>query len=250
MPYVIYRVQKLHAGSRGSGSLGQALKHLQNHTTSAEIAHPERTCENMLHGGNYKKVMSKIKKHIDDHNKHHARSFRSDAAIACEMILSYSPEIPSGKKDKKGKDIMQPYRQDLESALEFEKKILDFLHKQYPDMQIAGIARHMDEESVHWHVIGLCFNEKTHTMSVRQMIGGPKDLQKAQTVLADLCEDIGLERGISKSITKKNHLTKQEYNRQKLTHQKRLQDIELAHRAKILEESNRAVLEVLGDFDR
>ena len=245
MAYVIYRIQKLAAGSRGAGTLGQCLQHLRKHTVSAEISKPQKSKDNLLKGcTDYKAAMHFINECKKKHNETHKRGFRSDAAVACEMVFSYSPEEPTGQKNRKGEDIMQPFGQSLEYALEYEKRMLAFIREQFPKMRIATIARHMDEGSIHWHIVGVCFDDKTSTLSVRQMVGGPADLKKQQSRLAELCADIGLKRGIPKEITKSKHQTKREHNRLELAaHAQRIERAE--------QEAEQALADIgLSDFDR
>ena len=100
MGFVVYRVQKLARGSRGKGTIGQSLRHLAKHKESAEISRPDRLKDDAFRCiGDYKKVMQKIDANIAQHNKHNVRGFRSDAAIACEMIFSYSPDEHNKKKN-------------------------------------------------------------------------------------------------------------------------------------------------------
>lgn len=215
MAFVIYRVQKLARGSRGSGTLGQSLRHLSKHKESAEISKPQHTEKNFFKGcTDYKRVMRKINNQIAEHNKHHKRTFRSDAAVACEMIFSYSPDVG----------------QNLHFALEYEKRVLQFIKEQFPTFQLLAIARHCDENSFHWHVVATSWDEEKSRFSVRDMVGGPAELKKQQSELGRRCADLGLKRGIPKEITQSTHTTKREFNRQQLAHveqeaKKALEDI-------------------------
>lgn len=204
MGFVVYRVQKLARGSRGKGTIGQSLRHLAKHKESAEISRPDRLKDDALRMvGDYKKVMQKIDANIADHNKHNARGFRSDAAVACEMILSYSPDENN---------------QNKAYELQYEAQVLQYIKEKFPTMQVLAIARHCSESSTHWHVIATSYDKERHRVSIREMIGGPAQLRKQQTELAERLAVLGLKRGMPKEITNSIHKTKSEYNRQKLLH--------------------------------
>lgn len=222
MAFVIYRVQKLAVGSRGSGTLGQCLRHLRNHSQSAEISKPEHTGSNLLKGCfDYKKVMSVINEQIEAHNKHHKRAFRSDASVACEMVFSYSPEVG----------------QNMRFALEYEKRVFQFLKEQFPTLKLIAVARHCDENSFHWHVVATSFDKEKNRFSVRDMVGGPAGLKKQQSELGLRCADLGLKRGLPKEITQSTHKTKREFNRQQL--------------AQVEKEAKKALEDIFrDDFDR
>lgn len=219
--FAIMRVQKLRQGSRGGGTLGTALKHLEHHEKSAEISHPENTCNNYYKARTYKEASDYIRKNINEHNKHHERAFRKDAAVACEFIFSYSPTIG----------------QDMHFAREFELEALTFLKEHYPSARCLAIARHCDESSFHWHFVMTCFEKDTHTLSIRNMLGGPAELRTAQDVFADKVEHLGLARGISKDITKSTHKTKRQHNHDILT-QRQKEDALIEKRA---QEARRAI---------
>ena len=213
--FAIMRVQKLQRGSRGGGTLGTALKHLEHHEKSAEISHPEHTCNNYYKARTYKEASNYISKNIEEHNKHHERAFRKDAAVACEFIFSYSPTVG----------------QDMRFAHEFETEVFAFLKEQYPRANCLAIARHCDESSFHWHIVMTFYDKDTHTLSIRDNIGGPGDLKRAQDIFADKVKHLGLERGIPKQITKSKHKTKRQHNHDILT-QKEKEDRLIEQRAK------------------
>lgn len=206
--YVIFRMQKLKRGS-GGGSLSRAIKHLERHAVSAEISHPERTAENAMKirpEFSCSRLPATMKKVLDTHRKATGKALRKDAAVAVEMLFSYSPDTEGISHE------------------EYEKRLLSFVKKNFPCIQIVAMARHCDEESVHWHLIAIPYKDKEHTViSARNALGGPQDLQRYQSAIADEMADLGLKRGISKRITKSTHKTKAEHNRQQIARQKETQ---------------------------
>ena len=216
IPFAIFRCAKLKQG-RAKGSFSTSWRHLEKHKESAVISHPElskynsyRVNRKVVENG-IKKVMSDI---IKKHNEVSTKKLRSDASIGCEMIFSYSPHLPF----------------DLSFIESYEKDIIDFIKSEFPDFKPLCIARHCDELSVHWHVVGVCIdNEKK--ICVKNTLGGPADMRKHQTTFAEKVAHLGLHRGISKKLNhNKKHTTKSEWERLKEIDrlaQKALEDIGL-----------------------
>lgn len=216
--FAIFRVQKLFRGG-GKNSVFSSIRHLENHDKgAAELAHPElskhnKTMQSDSFMKNPTKVISKL---VNRHNKNSVRKLRKDASICAEMIFSYSPSAKT-----------------LDFIEEYEKRILLFLKKEFPNFKTVRLDRHCDEESVHWHVVGICFADETHqTLSSAKCLGGRSDFREHQTAFAEMVADLGVSRGIPKEITKSNHKTKEEHNRLILLNEK--------------EEQQKAIEEVFG----
>lgn len=217
--FAIFRCAKLKRGSRGAGTFGKALRHLSNHSKSAEISRGNLSRFNVFKAaGDYSHIMEISKQYEAEHNKHSTRAMRSDASIAVELLFSYSPT---------------PENQSPEYAKKFEAVLLDFCKKELPHLHIVVVARHMDEASNHWHIIGLPYDKDLCRYSAKHCLGGPKEMQHLQSRFAEYVSHLGLQRGISKTITKSTHKTKQEHNRIKLVQQQQEKQntIREAHRA-------------------
>lgn len=210
--FAIFRVQKLKAGSRGSGTLGQTLKHLKYHLDSAEISNPQNSKYNFLTGcTDYKETLKAVNYYKDEHKKHNLRAVKKDSCVACECVFSYT-------KTKQN--------QTLEYAQMFEQSIKTFCEQKFPEVHLVAFARHTDEESYHWHLVFIPFDKQKRRFSAKDLLGGPREMSKLQDDFFNCCKSLGLLRGISKEITKSNHKTKQEHNRQKLLQQEQqLQEI-------------------------
>lgn len=208
LSFAIFRMQKLASGSRGSGTLGQTLRHLKNHSESAEISNPQNSKYNILRGcTDYKKVMSKIELLQQEHKKHNKRAVKKSAAVAVEFVFSYSKTA---------------YNQTEEFAKQFEQCIADFIKKEF-SMELVCVARHTDEDSFHWHLVVIPFDKEKKRFSARELLGDKGRLSHLQTSFAECCKSLGLHRGISKEITKSNHKTKEEHNRQILLQKEQYQ---------------------------
>lgn len=221
MAYAIFRAQKLTPGSRGAGTIGQTLGHLRNHKKSAEIAHEEYSHLNELMGcTDYKRVMQLINSFKEEHKQHNKRAVKNTAAVAIELIFTYT-------KTK--------YNQNEKFLREFEKAIKQFLKKEFK-VELVALARHCDEESFHFHLVVIPYDKERKRFSAREVLGDKKHLSHLQTSFAEFCKHLGLQRGISKEITKSNHKTKQEHNRQILTQQHKQQQKTLKEAQKAVEE--------------
>lgn len=217
--YAIFRAAKLKRGSRGAGTFGKALRHLERHSESAEISRREMTRHNYFKSaGSYSDIMKISKRYEEEHNKHSTRSMRKDASIGVELLFSFS-----ANKENQSVDYMK----------KFEAVVLDFVRKELPNLQIVAVARHMDEASNHLHIIALPYDKELCRYSAKWCLGGPKEMQRLQTEFANHCKSLGLERGISKTITGSTHKTKREHNRIKLEqqHQQKEKTIREAHNA-------------------
>ena len=210
--FAIFRVQKLKSGSRGSGTLGQTLKHLKYHLDSAEISNPQNSKYNYLKGCTDYKTVKEVIEHCKDlHKINNLRAVKKDSCIASECVFSNT-------KTKQN--------QTLEYAQMFEQSIKTFCEQKFPDVHLVAFARHTDEQSFHWHVVFIPYDKKNMRFSAKDLLGGPREISKLQDDFFNCCKSLGLQRGISKKITKSNHKTKQEHNRQKLLQQEQqLQEI-------------------------
>ncbi len=224
--YAIFRVAKLKQG-RAAGGFARSWRHLQNHEKTATISHPELSQYNKTSVSEkveQRGISAVLRDIIKHHNKVSAKKLRSDAAIGAEMLFSYS------QKDDNGNPI--PF--DLNFVEDYEKRLCNFVSERFADFRVLRIDRHCDEESVHWHLVGVCVN-KNHRINTKSVLGGPYELRAHQTAFAKCVADLGLVRGISKELTKAKHISKDKYNRKKYV--ERLSK----------EEAKKLIEDVLGD---
>ena len=220
--FAIFRAAKLKRGSRGAGTFGKALRHLAKHSESCEISRGNMSRFNEFKSkGSYSDIMALSKQYEAEHNKYAARAMRKDASIAVELLFSYSPTKEN---------------QSPEYANKFQKVLIDFCRNELPNLQVVALARHMDEASNHWHIIALPYDKDLCKYSAKWCLGGPKEMQRLQTRFAEYCKDLGLQRGISKEITKSKHKTKQEYNRLQLVEQQKQKETTIREAMSALED--------------
>jgi hypothetical protein len=201
IPFAIFRCAKLKQG-RAKGSFATSWRHLEKHKESAEISHPELSQYNLykvhpkVAENGIKKVLSDIIKH---HNDASTKKLRCDAALGVEMLFSYSPCVPFS----------------LPFIEQYEKAMLDFIKSNYPDFKMMCIARHCDESSIHWHIVGVCLDEQKK-ICTKKVLGGPAEMRQAQSDFAAKVAHLGLKRGIPKKLNKnRRHTTKTEWQRRK-----------------------------------
>lgn len=200
IPFGIFRVQKLKQG-RAKGSFATSWRHLEKHSKSAEISHPELSQHNLYKVNNkvaHNGIKSLLSDIIEQHNKASNKKLRSDASIGCEMIFSYSPHVPFS----------------VSFIERYQKAMFEFIKSEFPDFKALAIARHCDESSVHWHVVGVCLDEQKK-ICTKKVLGGPAEMRQHQDNFAAKVAPLGLKRGIPKRLTKRRHTTKTEWERLK-----------------------------------
>ena len=203
--FAIFRAAKLKQG-RGNGSFARSWKHLENHDVVGLKMHPERAEHNktivgrLVSQNGIKAVLGGIKSR---HNKVAPRALRCDAPIGIELLFSYS------QKDAT--------KMDLQYINDFEDALMSFVAKELPQFKCLRLDRHCDEESVHWHLIGTCIDDRGR-ICIKDALGGPKNMARLQTAFAEAVKHLGLRRGIPKTALaeeeQRRHKTKQEWLRE------------------------------------
>lgn len=191
--YMIFRAAKIARG----GALNKTLAHYRNHSKLA-LERPERSQRNIRKGFSDKEIRQRISEAVNLHNKSSTRALRKDAAVAIEFVFTYSPEM------EKQMMLRQP---------EFVKTAALFVEKEL-GCPVLRIEKHCDEASDHVHILALA--QQNNKINARGILGGPRDMERLQTRVAELFSVFGLQRGISKQITKKRHTSL-------IEHKKRLQ---------------------------
>lgn len=195
----IFRAAKLKRG-RGKSSLGSSWRHQEEHDRVAEILHPENSKKNYTQKffDDTKKLYAYINKAIKNHNdkvdaeraekiaqgetKKLPRNLRHDAAIACECVFTFSPEM-AGKIN-----INEWYKANVQ----FIKS--EFVSK---GARPIRIDLHMDETTPHIHFLFIPIT-KDGKICASEYLGGAKNLSMMQDRYADAMEQFELTRGYSR----------------------------------------------------
>lgn len=197
MAFAILRVGALKSASRGKGSLGGALRHLDNHKDAADISRPEMTQFNrsfMNTEPTYKEAKARAQafevehnKAVDDwnatHEKPKKRHFREGANQFFEAVFTYSPEA-EGRINRDA----------------WAHEVIDFIKKEFLSRGSVPLRCKLDcdEQTCHIHFIGLSWNRDTKQTGLNSTLGSRKDLSELQDRYADTLEGFGLERGYSR----------------------------------------------------
>lgn len=198
--YSFIRVTPCSNASRGNGSLGKALGHLDKHKESADISKPE---------------LSHLNKRFIDNPK----TFRECIALGKELLNKHNSAVDkynqehnlSGKKAhrhmKNGTyqffEGVMTYSPDMEGKIpldEWSQKSFEFLKKEYAakGCEILRCDLHCDESSVHMQFVIACFDNKAQSCSYRNLIGGKAALSQLQDRYGETMKPFGLVRGFSR----------------------------------------------------
>lgn len=193
------RVSPLTNKSRGKGSIGGAIRHLDNHKESAEISKPELSHLNRsltkqdFHKPTFKECKTialdfkeKHNKAVDEWNKTHLkpkRHLKENTNQFFEAVYSYSPEA-NGTFNYK----------------EWVKQTVEFADKEYSKKgcKLIRAELHMDEETPHIHIIFAAFDNEKQNCTTRNILGNRADLCLLQDRYADKMKQFNLERGYSR----------------------------------------------------
>ena len=191
----IFRMAPLTTKSRGKGSLGKALKHLDKHDRAAEISRPDLSSQNKnfmrekLSFAECKQLGEELKnkhnKAVDlwneTHDKPKKRHLKEDAYQFFEGVCSYSPNAEV-------------------NLSEWSYKTLQFLKDNLAarGCRIVRCELHMDENSPHIHFIAAAYDNAKENCTFRNIANGNKGLCEWQDKYAEAVADLGLRRGFSR----------------------------------------------------
>lgn len=183
--FAIFRVQKLQRGQ----ALRRAFNHLENHEMVAEISRPENIQNNLSRVLIEKDVLcATTREIIKKHNETSKRKLRKDAAVAIEMIFTYSPSVANKI-----------------NADDFVKAVIEFINENFASKGMITIRFdwHTDEKTNHLHFLGYA-TKSSGEISAREFLGNKKDMSILQDKFAEKVEHLGLKRGLKRQ-NKKRH---------------------------------------------
>jgi hypothetical protein len=131
-------------------------------------------------------------------------AIRKDSVLAIDVFATASPEFFARNHP------------DDTSCREFQRSLVDFLHKEFGKDNVVSLRAHHDETSPHWHATVVPIREKTikvgrqvkterteNRLCAKDWLGGDRHtLSKLQTRFANSMQHLGLERGIQGSQAK------------------------------------------------
>lgn len=131
-------------------------------------------------------------------------AIRKDSVLAIDVFATASPEFFARNHP------------DDPACREFQRSLVDFLHKEFGKDNVVSLRAHHDETSPHWHATVVPIREKTikvgrqvkterteNRLCAKDWLGGDRHtLSKLQTRFANEMKHLGLERGIMGSQAK------------------------------------------------
>lgn len=131
-------------------------------------------------------------------------AIRKDSVLAIDVFATASPEF-----------FARNHPEDP-ACREFQRSLVDFLHKEFGKDNVVSLRAHHDETSPHWHATVVPIREKTikvgrqvkterteNRLCAKDWLGGDRHtLSKLQTRFANSMQHLGLQRGIMGSQAK------------------------------------------------
>lgn len=183
MDFAIYRFEKV----KNLGSLSSQQKHVFR-AVETPNADPKYSPFNRLLFGS-PDALQGVKDRIAE-VKSNRKKIRKDSVLACEVLLTASPEFFNPR--------------DSEHEMAWLKENVRWLREEFGDENVVQAVVHFDESTPHIHAV-IFPRTKDGRLSCFDVFGGPQDLSMRQTRYAKAMEKFGLQRGISKTKTKRNH---------------------------------------------
>jgi hypothetical protein len=127
-----------------------------------------------------------------------SRAIRKDAVKALGIIMGGSHER------------MQEIAADVTLFPAWKQANYDFVCQEFGDKNIVRFSLHRDERTPHFHCVVVPITSDGR-LSADHFIGTPTKLRAYQDRYADIMKKFGLQRGIHKELTKREHVTSKDY---------------------------------------
>ena len=196
--FAVFRLQKI----KSKSGANQVLRHMYRYSS----------CDHLMYPGN--KNYDLMPPLPDGEKRSFYRSFddlvgdqtiRKNAVIALECVFSGTH------------DLMHSEDFDLQK---WAKKTMEWCSNSFGGKNnIVGAVLHRDETTYHIHALVVPINPETKKLNARGFVGGRAKLSILQDTYAECVSELGLNRGISKKISKKDHVAYQQYVNEKAREQ-------------------------------
>lgn len=193
--YAVMRFQKYKISD-----LGKIERHNNDRSHLKSRVHPELEYLNRTAKHKTKTLTQQIREKIKQIKTEKGKTTRKDAAVVAEFVLTFSPE--------KTEDIMARRKEWLSTnrswlVNEFESKGAKILRMDF----------HCDETTPHIHAFVQMTDERD-LFSASRYFGKRQQVEDLQTSYAKAMEKFGLERGISKKITRACNISLDEHRKE------------------------------------
>lgn len=204
MGFCILRVEKIKSVTKGNSRMKHNRREIECPTANTSKKNVTVIC-NEQSMENAKKTFREIFRKMTEGQK-----IRKNAVHAVEVLMTFSPGS------------IKP-----ENETEWAKSSIHWLAKTLGGYNnIIDAQIHRDEKTTHIHAIVIPIDEKGK-LNARAFLGGTRDkMSDIQTSYGKEMERFGLERGISKKITKAQHKTSQQWHAENAQKEARLQTYE------------------------
>jgi len=127
-----------------------------------------------------------------------SRTIRKDAVKALGVIMG-------GSHDR-----MKEIEEDAALFSAWKKANYDFVCQEFGEKNIVRFSLHRDERTPHFHCVFVPITSDGR-LSADHFIGTPTKLRAYQDRYASIMKEFGLQRGIHKELTKREHVTSKDY---------------------------------------
>lgn len=204
MAFCILRIEKIKSVTKGNARLKHNRREVECPTADKNKENSYFVCND--HSEEYRgKTFREIFK-----EKTEGQKIRKNAVHAVEILMTFSPGSIKEENEE-----------------EWARKSIEWVAKMLGGYDnIIDAQLHRDEKTTHIHAIVVPIDSKGK-LNAREFLGGIRDrMSDIQTSYAKEMEKFGLERGISKKITKAQHKTSQQWHAENARKEARLQTYE------------------------
>lgn len=174
-------------------SVANIERHQNHRERLKHREHPERECENHTWKRYNETMTQTVRKAIKEQEKTTGRKVRRDANVICELVLTFSPEME--------------HEIDLGSWV---KRNFTWITETFGSGKMLRADLNRDEKTTHLHCFVLMTDDNGKFNSSR-FFNKKKQVIEMQDSYAEAMAEFGLERGISKEITRARHQTLHEW---------------------------------------
>lgn len=185
--FAIMRVQKIKGGASMNGSISHITRARETPNADASRRHLNRA---IVGEDNAKAIRKAIASRTPP-------KYRRDAVRSLEFVLTASPEWFVSNHER-----TEEY---LESAVGWVKDELG-------EENVVSAVIHYDETTPHVHVHAVPLVEETNRLSAKSFIDGRSDLGRMQSRFAEWQAGFGVQRGVSRTVTQRDHTTIAEWS--------------------------------------
>ena len=203
--YAILRMEKIKSVTKGGARLKHNRRQIECPTANKEKENKTLLVSPTAKEDKKKSFKEMFKERVGD------QRIRKNAVHAIEVVMTFSPGAILGEENIK------------KWAFDSVRWLADTFGGR---QNVVDSQLHLDEATPHIHSIVIPIDEKGK-LNAREFLGGTRNrMVELQTKYAEAMKEHGLERGISKQITKAQHKASTKYHAEQAEKESRLQAYE------------------------